>query len=84
VADGLDTETLSYLRTRIAQEAGLPEQHAHRLVGGSLAALRQDARKMRAELGMETLDDRERDEQGRFRSAAPMDMNALIRQASGR
>jgi hypothetical protein len=39
---------------------------------------------MRAELGMEPLDERDRDEHGRFRSGAPMDMNAAIRAAAGR
>jgi hypothetical protein len=81
MAEGLDAETLSYLRTRIAQEAGLPEQHAQRLIGGSLRELRDDAKQMARELGI-AVDDRERDEQGRFRSGASM--NEILRSAAGR
>ena len=44
------------------------------------ADLRADANAMRAELGLERVDERERDQRGRFTG----DMNARIRQAAGR
>jgi hypothetical protein len=45
--------------------------------------LKEDARAVRRELALPDLDERERDEQGRFRTK-PIDMNAAIRQAAGR
>jgi hypothetical protein len=73
-------ELLAYAKRAVGAEFGLSEAHASRLHGSSLSTLRADAKAMRAELGLEPLDGRERDEQGRF---AP-DMNVRIRQAAGR
>jgi hypothetical protein len=45
-------ELLSYVRTKVGAEFELSEAQAARLQGMTLSALRTDARKMRAELGM--------------------------------
>jgi hypothetical protein len=79
-----DDETLAYIRERVADEAGVPPEMAHRLHGANLAELRADARTLRAELGMPALEDAARDERGRFSAAAGGDMNRIIRAASGR
>jgi hypothetical protein len=84
--DGLDAETLSYVKFSVAREYELPETMAHRLRGATLAQLREDAVAARRELGMPALDAPDRDKWGRFagRSAEPIDLNAQIRKAVGR
>ena len=64
-------------------EYGLTEQQAKRLRGESGDRVRADAKQMRVELGLEPIDERERDEQGRYRTKS-VDMNAAIRAAAGR
>jgi hypothetical protein len=85
VSGGADDETITYIRDRVAQEYDLPPAMAHRLHGDTLSALRRDAGRLRAELGLEPLEGdsgRERDQHGRF--APTQTMNERIRAASGR
>jgi hypothetical protein len=58
------------------------------LRGSTVSALRDDAKQMRDELGLEPLDEhddrgRHRDQGGRF-ARGERDMNSIIRAASGR
>jgi hypothetical protein len=69
-------------------EYGLTEAQARRLHGETADEVRADPKAMRRELGL-PVDDRLRDEAGRFRERNPVDdlhssMNKLIRTASGR
>jgi hypothetical protein len=64
-------------------EYGLSPAQAARLRGDDPASVRADAAAMRIELGMPDLDERERDESGRFRPSTG-DMNRAIRAAAGR
>jgi hypothetical protein len=84
----LDDDTLDYLRVTVGRDFDLSEPQARRLRGTTVAALKQDARAMRRELGLAVEDDDERDgvqrdERGRFTGAGNA-MNRIIRQASGR
>jgi hypothetical protein len=84
VADG---EMRQYVCSGIAREFGLSEPQARRLRGGTLAELRADAQAMRAELGLEPLDERggaARDERGRFAGSSNKAFNEAIRAVSGR
>lgn len=79
-----DDETLDYVKVAVGREHGLSEGQARRLRGATVSALRDDARAMRRELGLDDddeHDDRQRDEHGRFAGAG---MNRIIRRASGR
>jgi hypothetical protein len=76
-----DDETAAYLKASVAAEAGLPDSMAHRLRGSSVGELRADAERLRAELGMPALGERQRDSNGKFTGD---DMNARIREALGR
>jgi hypothetical protein len=80
-----DDETIAFLRSSVAREAGLSEGQSRRLKGETVAELRADAKAMRAELDMPPLDDedggRQRDASGRFQTRS---MNQAIRQAAGR
>lgn len=81
----VDDELVSIARTALGQEAGLTAEQSRRLRGETAAELRADAKAMRSELGLPPLDERERDEQGRFRAAeSGVDMNRMIRAAAGR
>jgi len=81
----MDDELVSIARVAIGEQHGLTPQQSKRLRGDTAAELRADARAMRTELGLEPLDERERDEHGRFRSAeSGVDMNRRIREAAGR
>jgi hypothetical protein len=69
-------------------EYGLTEAQSRRLRGETADEVRADAKAMRRELGL-PVDDRLRDEAGRFRERNAVDdlhasMNKLIRTASGR
>jgi hypothetical protein len=66
-------------------EFGLSEAQSKRLRGESADDVRADAKAMRAELGLPPLDERGRDERGRYSPKSPEgDMNAKIRAAAGR
>jgi hypothetical protein len=84
---GGDDELYSIARTSIGAEQELTPEQSARLRGQTAAELRDDAKQMRRELGM-PVDDRPRDEAGRFRERNAVDlhrsMNSLIRQAAGR
>jgi hypothetical protein len=78
-----DDELVAIAKTAIGAEFGLSAQQAARLRGVSAAELRDDAKAMRGELGLDDGDGehgQQRDERGRFTG----DMNQRIRQASGR
>jgi hypothetical protein len=77
----VDDELRDIARTALGAEYGLSPEQAQRLRGETAAELRADAKAMRAELGLAPVDERERDEGGRFVGG---DMNARIRAASGR
>jgi excisionase family DNA binding protein len=82
-----ELELIDYVRSRVAHEAGLSPAQGARLRGSTVAELRSDARAMRDELGLEPLDDdgaTSRDGRGRFRKGDIVDMNRIIRDASGR
>jgi hypothetical protein len=53
----VDSETLDYLRSAVGEQLGIPSELRARLEGDTVAALRQDAKKMRRQLG---LDERKR------------------------
>jgi hypothetical protein len=81
----MDNEVVTIAKTAIAAEYGLSPVQARRLHGDTASDLRADAKAMRAELGLPELDERERDEHGRFRAAeSGVDMNRMIRAAAGR
>jgi hypothetical protein len=81
-----DAELLAYVRARVGDEYGLSEAQGARLRGSTLGELRDDARAMRAELGLEPIaEGATRDERGRYASGdVGADMNRAIRQAAGR
>jgi hypothetical protein len=84
----VDDELVSIAKTAIGQEFGLSAAQAARLRGDNARALRHDAQEMRRELGLDPLDDRDRDQQGRF-AAKPKptlgeSFNDLIRRTAGR
>jgi hypothetical protein len=89
-----DPELFTIARASIGSEHGLTPEQSARLHGQTARELRDDARAMRGELGMEPLDDDPpRDHGGRFaRSGGIYDQgasgaarfNQLIRQAAGR
>lgn len=83
-----DAELREYVRLQVGLEHGLTEAQARRLKGATLAELRADAQEMRLELGLEPIGEgaARRDDRGRFASAAAggVDMNRIIRAASGR
>jgi hypothetical protein len=76
VDDGL----LGLAKRAVGNEYGLSPQEAARLHGTSASELRADAKTMRTELGLPPLDERERDEHGRFHRAK-LDVNTVIRAA---
>ena len=78
---GLDEESRSALVQLAGGEHDIPEPLRGRLRGDDLRSLRADAIAMRAELGLEPLDESQpRGEGGRFAG----DMNSKIRRAAGR
>lgn len=86
-----DDELLALAKEHVGSQFGLSAQQAARLRGATKAEIEADAKAMRNELGLESLDegdehgersDRDRDAAGRF--AKPSTMNRLIRRASGR
>ena len=76
-----DAELLGYVKSRVADETGLPSEWATRLRGSTLAELRTDAQALAQTLGV--AGPRERDGNGRFAGGAAR-MNAEIRRAAGR
>jgi hypothetical protein len=86
----VDEELFGIAKTAIGAEYELTAAQAARLHGETASDLRADAKAMRKELGMPSLEDeRERDEQGRYRERSAVDslhahMNERIRAAVGR
>jgi hypothetical protein len=80
-ATRLDDDTLDYLKLAVAREYELSESQGRRLQGTTVTALKDDARAMRRELQMPDLDERDRDEHGRFKGRS---MNDAIRATAGR
>jgi hypothetical protein len=86
---GDDPELLAYVKSRVAAEHGLTEAQASRLRGATVGELRGDAAAMRDELGLAPVEPpgesaAQRDDRGRFAGPGPVDMNRIIRRASGR
>jgi hypothetical protein len=82
-----DEELFSIAKTAIGAEHELTPQQSARLRGQTAKELRDDARAMRGELGMPSLDDRPRDQSGRFAasdSSKNARVNDIIREAAGR
>jgi hypothetical protein len=79
----VDADLLQLGQEHVAQRYGLAPNLASRLQGTTLRELEDDAAKMRAELGLRPLDERQRDAGGRF-AGAVVDMNTAIRRAAGR
>jgi hypothetical protein len=76
-----DDGVLALARERVGAHFGLSAAQSARLRGSTKAEIEADAKAMRGELGLPPLDERERDEGGRYASG---DMNARIRAAAGR
>jgi hypothetical protein len=86
---GVDDELFSIARTSIGAEHELTPAQSARLRGQTAQELRDDARAMRGELGMEPLPDprdRDRDDLGRFavKQTHGDSFNSFIRRAAGR
>jgi hypothetical protein len=81
-----DPELFELAKAAIGHEHELTPQQAARLRGQTAAELRDDAKLMRVELGLDSPDDdRPRDRGGRFaRSGGVFDMNRELRRAAGR
>ena len=87
MADNDRDELLGLAREHVGTAFGLTSEQSARLRGGTKAEIEADAKAMRAELGLDPLDEgqqRERDEQVRFASSESAAMNKLIRQAAGK
>ena len=69
-----------YVRQNVCEEHDLDPEHASRLRGRSVSELRDDARRLRHQLGLDH--DPARDPQGRFASGASS-MNDAIRNGRG-
>jgi hypothetical protein len=88
----VDDELLSIARASIGAEHELTVEQSARLRGQTAAELRDDAKAMRRELGIPSLDERPRDQGGRFaktggiydKGSPNAEMNARIRAATGR
>jgi hypothetical protein len=78
-----DAETLAYLRSNVASELDIPERMSHRIAGSTLQELREDGRRLAAEIGIAPADNRVA---GRFtgKSARGATFNDLVRKAAGR
>jgi len=80
-----DPEVVQLAQQAAAREAGVPEGLSHRITGATLQEMRDDARALARELGIETsAEGSARDGRGRFTNAGSVDMNRIIREASGR
>ena len=77
-----DPELVAAAKSYVGQQHGLSEQQSRRLQGDTLRELHTDAVLMAKELGL-VVDDRARDESGRFATAG-RSMNEQIRSAAGR
>ena len=87
MADNDRDELLGLAREHVGSAFGLSPEQSARLRGATKSEIEADAKAMRAELGLDPIEDgqqRERDESGRFASSESTAMNRLIREASGR
>jgi hypothetical protein len=86
----VDDELVAIARSAIGAEHGLTPAQSERLIGSSAAEIRADAKLMAKELGLVADDDPPRDRGGRFARSGGvydtrgLDMNRIIRQATGR
>jgi hypothetical protein len=79
----IDAEILQLARRHVAEKYGIAPTLAGRLHGSTLKGLEQDAARLREDLGLGPLNERDRDERGRF-SGGSSDFNHRIRAAIGR
>jgi hypothetical protein len=77
----VDDELVEAAKVTIARQHGIPESRAHRLVGDTSEALHRDAKALARELNVLDPTERARDDGGKF---SGVDMNQLVREASGR
>jgi hypothetical protein len=85
VDDTTIAELLDLAKSAVGAEHELTPEQSRRLCGQTAADLRADAKVMRRELGLPSLDDRPRDPGGRFaKTGGVYDINAAIRRAAGR
>ena len=77
-----DAETLSFLAHHVGEEHGIPEQLRSRLSGETVSELRHDASELAKQLGIAPVQERQRDEAGRF-ARTSSGFNRLIREAAG-
>jgi hypothetical protein len=78
-----DDDLLTLAKRAIGDDFELTPAQSARLRGATASELRDDARAMRRELQLPDLDERDRDDHGRYRRK-PVDVNAAIRAAAGR
>jgi hypothetical protein len=81
--DGLDPAILKVAQESVAQRFGIAPTLAPRLRGDTLKALEDDAARLREDLGLGPLQERERGADGRFASSASGGMSAIIRRQAG-
>ena len=77
----LDAATKQVVQKLVGEQYALPPVMHSRLEGDGVDSMREDAARLRQELGMPALAEGQRDERGRF---AGGDMNTRIRRAAGR
>jgi hypothetical protein len=79
----MDAELYAIARASIGAEHELTAEQSARLRGQTAAELRDDARLMRVELGLDpAADDRPRDQGGRYAKSGGI--NDMLRRAAGR
>jgi hypothetical protein len=80
-----DPELFAIARASIGAEHGLSPAQATRLRGHTAGELRADALEMRRELGLDPVDERPRDQGGRYaKTGGIYDLNRELRRAAGR
>jgi hypothetical protein len=89
VDDDALAKLIEAAKLSVGREHGLDDAASRRLAGSTVDELHTDAKAMAREVGAHDPTERERarDDGGRFRTvgdAVGLDMNQLIRQASGR
>jgi hypothetical protein len=79
----VDDELLSIAKASIASEFGLSAEQSRRLHGETASEIKADAKAMAKELGI-AVDDRQRDDAGRFAGGENAKINTALRRAAGR
>jgi hypothetical protein len=80
----MDDDLVQVGRIAIGKEFGLTAEQSRRLRGETVGEVRADAKAMRHELGLPSLDQRDRDDRGRFAGSDNERVNQAIRAAAGR